>query len=306
MFDKILKLLKDPKYRFDFLESYKILNCLSDRAFLNYKWRVVFNKKLDLKNPKTFNEKLQWLKLYDRKKIYTTMVDKLEVKKQIASIIGDKYIIPTIGAYDDFNDIDLDKLPNRFVIKCTHDSGGLLIVKDKKRLDINEAKNKINKYLKVNYYYHGREWPYKNVKPRIILEKYLIDKKNAQLMDYKFFCFDGKVKFFKIDYNRFTRHQANYYNIDGTLLRFGEEVCPPDFDKKIIMPTNLKKMMGLAEKLSTDIPFVRVDFYDVNGKIYFGEMTFFPASGFGKFIPEEWDAIIGEMLKLPMKKEKKQ
>ena len=306
MFDKILKLLKDPKYRFDFLESYKILNCLSDRAFLNYKWRVVFNKKLDLKNPKTFNEKLQWLKLYDRKKIYTTMVDKLEVKKQVASIIGDKYIIPTIGAYDDFNDIDLEKLPNRFVIKCTHDSGGLLIVKDKKRLDINEAKNKINKYLKVNYYYHGREWPYKNVKPRIILEKYLIDKKVAQLMDYKFFCFDGKVKFFKIDYNRFTRHQANYYNIDGTLLRFGEEVCPPDFDKKIIMPTNLKKMMGLAEKLSTGIPFVRVDFYDVNGKIYFGEMTFFPASGFGKFIPEEWDAIIGEMIRLPMKKEKKQ
>lgn len=301
---KIWKFLFNPRVRFDYLSRLGFLDRMSDIEYIKKKYYLSFNKQLDLDNPQTFNEKLQWLKLNDRKNIYTVMVDKYNVKEYVSGIIGKQYVIPTIGVFDSFNDIDLNKLPDQFVIKCTHDSGGLVVVDDKENLDFDLVRKKISSCLRTNYYYCGREWPYKNVKPRIIVEKYLIDKKVAELRDYKFFCFDGKVRFFKVDYNRFTDHQANYYDRNCSLLKFGEEVCPPDFKKKIIMPSSLKKMMKLAEKLSKDIPFVRVDFYDVNGDIYFGEMTFYPASGFGKFIPEEWDIIIGEMLELPIGKEK--
>lgn len=283
----------------------RLLRLIPDKYYLKLKYKNKTGKKLNLDAPVTFNEKLQWLKLNDRNSIYTAMVDKYNVKEYVSRIIGKQYIIPTIGVFDSFSDIDFKILPNQFVIKCTHDSGGLVVVDDKENFDINLARKKINSYLKTNYYYRGREWPYKNVKPRILVEKYMIDKKTNELRDYKFFCFNGTVKFFKVDFNRFIKHQANYYDRNATLLRFGEATCPPDYKKEIIMPNNLKKMIQLAEKLSDGIPFVRVDFYDVNGGIYFGEMTFFPASGFGKFIPEEWDAIIGDMLKLPTKKEKK-
>ncbi|MBR3319635.1 glycosyl transferase [Candidatus Saccharibacteria bacterium] len=271
---------------------------IPDKIYLKLLYKKRLGKKLNLKEVKTFNEKLQWLKLYDRRPIYSTMVDKYEVKKYVADAIGDKYIIPTIGVYEKFEDIDFDSLPNQFVIKCTHDSGGLVICKNKNKLDTEEVKEKINKSLAVNYYYHAREWPYKNVKPRILIEQYMLDKKTDELRDYKFFCFDGKVKFFKIDFNRFRKHQANYYSTDGKLLKFGEEVCPPDYNKKLEMPKQLKEMITIAEKLSRNIPFVRVDLYEINGKVYFGELTFFPASGFGRFVPEEWDEKIGRLIRI--------
>lgn len=297
----IINLVSQPS-RIILLLNSKGIRIFDDEKYIKMLYRQKFRKKLDLENPKTFNEKLQWLKLYDRREEYTKMVDKYEAKEYVASLIGEEYIIPTIGVYDKFEDIDFDKLPKKFAIKCTHDSGGLIICKNKKELDINEARKKINQCLRRNFYYLGREWPYKNVKPRIIAEKYMVDENYDELRDYKFFCFSGRVEFFKVDFNRFIKHQANYYDKNSKLLRFGEEVCPPDYNKKIIMPNNLKKMIELAEKLSKDIPFVRVDFYDVDGNIYFGEMTFFPASGFGKFIPEEWDEKIGKMLKLPLEK----
>lgn len=278
-----------------------IKNKIPDKIYLKYKYKKIFKKELNLNNPVTFNEKLQWLKLNDRKDIYTTMVDKYEAKKYVANIIGDEYIIPTIGIYNSFDEIDFSELPNQFVMKCTHDSGGLVICKDKNNLDINKARKKINKSLKNNYYYDGREWPYKNVKPRIIIEKYMEDRKTRELRDYKLFCFDGKVKFFKIDFDRQKYHRANYYDTNGILLRFGEEICPPDFEKTLDMPINLNKMISFSQKLSFEIPFIRVDFYEVNGKIYFGELTFYPASGFGKFTPEEWDKKLGDMIKLPKK-----
>ena len=230
------------------------------------------------------------------------MVDKYEAKDYVTSKIGEEFIIPTIGVYDRFNEIDFQKLPNSFVIKCTHDSGGLVIVKDKQNIDLKEIERRIKKSLKTNYYYLGREWPYKNVKPRIIIEEYMIDKTNNELRDYKFFCFNGKVKFFKIDFNRFIDHRANYYDKNGNLLEFGEKVCPPDFSAKISLPNNLKEMIKLSEKLSKNTYFLRVDFYEVNNKIYFGELTFFPASGFGEFIPNSWDKKIGDMLELPTDK----
>ena len=271
---------------------------MEDTAFLKLKYKNIIGEKLNLNNPQTFNEKLQWLKLNDRKDIYTTMVDKYEVKKYVSDVIGEKYIIPTLGIYNSFDEIDFEKLPNKFVVKCTHDSGSTIICKDKKKFDIKKAKKKINKALKYNYYYAGREWPYKNVKPRIIIEEYIEDEELKDLRDYKFFCFNGKVNLFKVDFNRFLEHRANYYDKNLKLLEFGEEVCPPDFEKKIEIPKDIMKMILLAEKLANGTKFVRIDFYYTNKKIYFGEMTFYPASGFGKFIPDSWDERLGEMINL--------
>ena len=279
------------------LDYHRVIK-INDITFLKLQYKKKMNRSLNLSNPQTFNEKLQWLKLYDRKDIYTTMVDKYEAKKYVANIIGEEYIIPTLGIYNSFDEIDFDKLPNQFVIKCTHDSGGLVIVKDKSKMDIKGVKKKINKCLKRNFYYMGREWPYKNVKPRILIEEYMEDEKYHELRDYKFFSFNGKVKCYKIDFNRFVKHQANYYDTNAKLLKFGEEICPPDFNEKLDMPNGLEKMIYFAEKLSNNIPFARIDFYETNNKIYFGEITFFPASGFGKFVPEEWDRRLGDMINL--------
>ena len=295
--NKFLKYFKYPSMILVTLSKRNIIK-VSDETFLKILYKFIINKELNLKNPQTFNEKLQWLKLNDRKDIYTTMVDKYEVKKYVSAIIGKEYVIPTLGVYDKFNEIDFKKLPNKFVIKCTHDSGSVIICKDKKKFDIKMAKKKINKALKHNYYYTGREWPYKNVKPRIIIEEYMQDEKLKELRDYKFFCFNGKVNLFKVDLDRFLEHRANYYDKNLKLLKFGEEVCPPDFEKKIEIPKDIMKMIELAEKLSNEKKFVRIDFYYTNKKIYFGEMTFYPASGFGKFTSEDWDYKLGKWINI--------
>lgn len=301
-FDLITK--KEDKREFqkaiaDNITKTNILQRMSDTAYLKLIYWLIFGRKLDLKNPQTFNEKLQWLKLNNRKTEYTTMVDKYEVKKYIAEKIGEEYVIPTLGVWDNFDDIDFDLLPNQFVLKCTHDSGGLVICKDKSKFDIAMAREKINQALTRRFYYFGREWPYKEVKPRIIAEKYMVDKSVSELRDYKFFCFGGVCKCLKVDFDRFVEHRANYYDPQGNLLDLGEKICPPNKDKVIVLPDNKEKMLQLAEKLSTNIPFLRVDFYDVNGKIYFGELTFFPASGWGEFTDEKWDYKLGEWVKLP-------
>lgn len=276
----------------------KVFHFLPDKQFLKIKYRLAMGEKLDINAPKTFNEKLQWIKLYDRKKIYTQMVDKHESKLYVESVIGEKYIIPTYAIFNNFDEIVIEDLPEQFVIKCTHDSGGLAICKDKNSFDFSKAKEKINKTLNKNYYWHGREWPYKNVKPRIIVEKYMIDEKLQELRDYKFFCFNGKVKCFKVDFDRFVGHRANYYDRNKQLMHFGEKVCPPQYDKEIELPDEIEKMIDLAEILAKNTLFIRVDFYLVNGSIYFGELTLFPSSGMGPFIPNEWDNILGEWISL--------
>ena len=275
---------------------------LADKKYIELKYLTFFKKKLNLKNPQTFNEKLQWLKIYDRNHQYTQMVDKYEAKKYVASIIGEEYIIPTIGIYNSFDEIDFKKLPNKFVIKCTHDSGGLVVCKDKNKLDKNNAKKKIEKSLKTNYYYCGREWPYKNVKPRIIIEKYMCTKEQKELIDYKFFCFNGNPKIILVCSERFSSNNMceTWFDDKWNFLDIIES--SHRVDKTIKKPINLSKMMEFSKKLSKDIPFVRVDFYEINGKTYFGELTFFPASGFERFEPKEWDYKLGEMLKLPDKK----
>lgn len=292
MIKKILIILSN-KYFFNFLP---------DKQYVQLKYKLIMGKKIDLQNPQTFNEKLQWLKLYDRNHQYTQMVDKYEAKKYVASIIGEEYIIPTIGIYNSFDEIDFKKLPNKFVIKCTHDSGGLILCKNKEKLDIAKAKKKIDKCMKNNYYYKHREWPYKNVKPRIIIEKYMCTKKQKELIDYKFFCFNGNPKIILVCSERFSSNNMceTWFDDKWNFLDIIES--SHRVDKTIKKPINFSKMMEFSKKLSKDIPFVRVDFYEINGKMYFGELTFFPASGFEKFEPEEWDYKLGEMLKLPDKK----
>lgn len=269
---------------------------LGDKLYLSLMFKQVFGRKMNWKEPKTFNEKLQWLKIHDRNPEYSKLVDKYEVKKYIAEKIGEEYVIPTIGVYDNFDEIDFGKLPERFVLKTTHDSGGVVICRDKKELDVEVARGKIERSLKQKFYKISREWPYKNVEPRIIAEDFIEDEKD--LKDYKFFVFNGEVRCFKVDFDRFVKHRANYYDRNAKLLKFGEEAYPPDFEKKIKMPEKLDKMIEIAEKLAGGKRFVRVDFYDIRGKIYFGEITFYPAGGFGKLVPEEWNGRLGGYLDL--------
>lgn len=259
-------------------------------------------KKLDLENPKTFNEKIQWLKLYDRKPLYTKMVDKYEAKKYVAELIGEEYIIPTLGVWDRFEDIDFDALPNQFVLKCTHDSGGLVICRDKTQFDKDAAKSKIKKCMKRNYYLHAREWPYKNVRPRIIAEKYMEDAETQELRDYKFFCFNGIPKIMFVSSERQSRKEEvkiDFFDMDYNHLpiRKGHPNAPV-LPKK---PEAFETMKVLAEKLSSGVPLLRVDFYEVNGKCYFGELTFSSGGGMGPFDPEEWDYRFGEWITLPKK-----
>ncbi len=289
---------------FFILKKRNLLSILPDEAYISWHYRVSFGKKLNLKNPKTYNEKLQWLKLYDRNPIYTTLVDKYAVKRYVASIIGEEYIIPTLGVWDKFDDIDFNKLPNQFVFKCTHDSGGLVICKDKKHFDKNKAKEKINKSLKTNYYLCGREWPYKNVKPRIIAEQYMEDTETEELRDYKFFCFDGKVKALYIATDRQKPNEDTKFDFfDENFNHLPFEQAHPNAKVPPKKPINFEKMKELASVLSAGIPHVRVDFYEVNGKVYFGEMTFYHVGGFMPFEPEEWDYKLGEWLTLPTKNE---
>ncbi len=300
MISKIINAIKHPRKIIIFLAGKRIIY-VSDKFYLKLIFKDKMHKKLDLNNPKSFNEKLQWLKLYDRKEIYTKMVDKYEVKKYISSIIGEEYIIPTIAVYEKFDEINFDDLPDQFVIKCNHDSEGLVICKDKNKLNIEMARKKINRCLKRNYFYLGREWPYKNVKPKIIIEKYMEDKKTKELRDYKFFCFDGEPKLMFIATDR-TKHKTkfNYYDMDFNYLNIRQSY--PNDLRDIEKPINFDKMIKLAKKLSKNIPHVRVDFYEINGKVYFGEMTFYHYSGLVPFIPDEWDYKIGEMLKIDKKR----
>ena len=280
----------------------KVAPLLSDSALIKLKWKLCMDYPLNLDNPKTFNEKIQWLKLHDRKPVYTTMVDKYEAKKYVADIIGEEYIIPTIAVYDRVEDIDFDKLPNQFVMKCTHDSGGLVICKDKSKLDKDAALKTLNHFLHRRYYYQNREWPYKNVKPRIIVEKFIEDKKTKELRDYKFMCYNGYCKNMFVCTGRDVNDlRVDFFDTKWHHLPFYRKYMNADFS--IEQPDNLDKMISLSNKLAKEIksPFVRIDFYSINKEIYFGEITFFPGSGFECFYPQEWDEKFGEWIKLPNK-----
>lgn len=277
----------------------KLSRLIPDRIYLQIVYFRHFKKFIDFDNPKTFNEKIQWLKLNYRKEEYTNLVDKYRVKQYITKLIGEEYVIPTLGVWNNVDDIDFKSLPEKFVLKCNNDSGGIVICKNKKDFDEVKAKSFLKERLKNNGYWYGREWPYKNVKPCIIAEKYMEDSISKDLKDYKFFCFNGSMEFFDIDIDRFIEHRSNYYDRNGNFLPFGKTYCPPDYTKKIEMPKNLGKMIELAETISHNTVLSRIDFYEIDGQVYFGEITFYPGSGFSPFTDEKWDYKLGDMIDLP-------
>ena len=277
----------------------KLSRLIPDRIYLQIVYFKHFRRFINFNNPKTFNEKIQWLKLNYRNEEYTKLVDKYRVKQYITKLIGEEYVIPTLGVWNNVDDIDFKSLPEKFVLKCNNDSGGIVICKNKKDFDEAKAKSILKERLKNNGYWYGREWPYKNVKPCIIAEKYMEDSISKDIKDYKFFCFNGSMEFFDIDIDRFIEHRANYYDRNGNFLPFGKTYCPPDYTKKIEMPKNLDKMIELAETISHNTVLSRIDFYEIDGQVYFGEITFYPGSGFSPFTDEKWDYKLGDMIDLP-------
>lgn len=258
---------------------------------------------LHLRHPKTFSEKIQWLKLYNRKPEYTQMVDKVLVKDYVAKAIGKEYIIPTLGVWKTFDEIDFDSLPKQFVLKCNHDSGGVIICKDKRTFDRVQSRRVLNKSLKRNFFYGGREYPYKYVEPCIMAEEYMQNIDGGDLVDYKFFCFSGEVKMCQVISDRFTDEKIDFYDRDwnrliGLIGLIGLNIDAKNSIEDKPRPQRYEEMIRIAETLSKGMIFVRVDLYDINDKIYFGELTFFPASGFGYFRPDEWNGKLGNMIKL--------
>ena len=299
MGNTIGNIIRKPSLLFMTFGHRGLFNWMSDEQYLKIAYKIKMGKPLVLDNPQTFNEKIQWLKLHDRNPIYTQWVDKYEAKKLAAKAIGDEYVIPTLGVWNHFVEIDFSKLPDQFVLKCTHDSGGLVICKDKGRLDKAAAKKKIESCLKHNFFWGQREWPYKDVKPRIIAEEYMEDVATHELRDYKFFTFDGEVKALFIATERGSKEETrfDFFDADGKLLSFTNG--HPHAQPTPSLPVCFEEMKRLSSLISKGIPHVRVDLYEVNGKVYFGEMTFFHWSGFVPFEPEEWDYKFGSWLSLP-------
>lgn len=319
---KIIKYFTDKKFRFNVNRKLGFYNKMSDEEFLKKAFKVYIGDKLNLEMPQTFNEKLQWLKLYNRKPEYTVMVDKYKVREYIKEKIGEEYLIPLLGVWNKVEDINFDKLPDQFVLKCNHDSGGMCICRDKSTFDVKQCKNYLNDRLKHNYYDLWREWPYKNVPRKIIAEQFIDvsstvsisdskavsveDLQSEQgLLDYKFMCFSGEVKALFLDVGvvrgssgHAEDYYRNVYDREFNLLPVKE--TRDNYPLPIKKPQNFDQMVALAEKLSSGIPHIRVDLYNVKGKIFFGEFTFFHGSGLSNYFnPKEWDEIFGDWIRLP-------
>ncbi len=280
-----------------------MLKWIPDKMYLKLRYRAAFHKKLNLKNPQTYNEKLQWMKLYDRNPLYNKLVDKYDVREFIKERIGEEHLIPAYGVWDKFDDINFDELPDEFVLKCTHDSGSVFICKDKSKIDKAWLKAKFEKALKGNQYHGGREWAYKDVKGKIVAEKFMVDESGYELKDYKFFCFDGEVKAMFIATDRGVEGEDVKFdffdeNFNHLPFKHGHEnakVTP-------LKPEGFEEMKEIAKVLSKGLRQVRVDLYNINGKIYFGEMTFYHHCGFVPFEPEEWDYTFGSWIDISERK----
>lgn len=297
---KANKYISNQEYRLRVNSKLGLYNNMDDKKFIEKMFKATMDYPLNLENPKSFNEKLQWLKLYDRNPLYTKLVDKYKVREYISEKIGEDYLIPLLGVWDDPEDIDFDSLPNKFVLKCNHNSGlGMCICTDKSKIDIKKVKNELKSGLAQNYYLNGREWPYKNVSRKIICEKYMTDETGKNLRDYKFYCFDGKPKIVGIyqDRNSDKETTGDFFdmNFEWVDLRFGMSNALNKPQK----PQKFQEMIKIAEILSEGMPEVRVDLYISNNKIYFGELTFFDGGGFDKIEPLEWDYKLGSWIKLP-------
>ena len=303
---KAFQYITDSNYRFCKNAKHGLYNKLSDEEFLKRFFKIKMGYELNLDNPKSFNEKLQWLKIHDHNPVYSVMVDKYEAKQYVAKVIGEEYIIPTYGVWDRFEDIDFDSLPFQFVLKCTHDSGGVIVCNDKRNFNFSDARKKINSCLKKNYYYMYREYPYNSIKPRIIAEKYLentYSNSEGHLSipnDYKLQCFDGKFDNIFVAEGRISKRRVryNYFDRKWNYLPYSSYDNLDHSFLQNLKPKCFEEMIEIAEKLSAGFPQMRVDLYEVDGKVYFGELTFFTQSGFDTSITHEADCLLGEKLRL--------
>lgn len=301
MIAKIKKAREDPRIILLYVLGFKIFRIVPDRLFLKILYKIRTGQKLYLDNPQSFNEKLQWLKLYDRKPKYTVMVDKYEVRKYIKKTIGAEYLIPLLGVYSSYDDIDFAALPNKFVLKPSHTSGNIIFCKDKSEINYQALRSTVSTWINREYYWLHREWPYKDVKPRVICEEYMVDKSETALKDYRFYCFNGKPKLIQVNSEK---QNENYY-INHFDLKWCE-IDLPRTKRKVnpitpAKPDKLEKMIEISRILSRNIPFLRVDLYETEKGVYFGETTFFPMAGFIDFADPEDDYSLGSWVELPRK-----
>lgn len=286
-------------FALQYLGTAGYLKWIPDELYLKMLYKFSMGVSLNLENPQRYTEKLQWIKLYDRRPEYTMMVDKYAVRGFVAERIGEEYLIPLLGVWDSPDDINFNELPDQFVMKCNHDSGGIIICKDKSKLDFEEKRRFLKRRMKQSFFWAAREWPYKNIPRKVIAEKYMEDESGYELKDYKFFCFDGRCKAIFIATDRGIDTRFDFYDPDFNHLpiKNGHE----NAEKPIVKPDGWEKMIQLAETLSEGIPQVRVDLYNIYGRPYFGEMTLFHYGGKKPFEPDEWDYIFGEWIHLPLK-----
>lgn len=300
-----IKFIVKKSYRWQVMAAKGYYNDMDDAEYIRRQYYARFGgkKKLDLEDPKTLCEKLNWLKIYDRKPRYTAMVDKYAVKKFVSDLIGEEYVIPALGVWDTFEEIDLEQLPEQFVLKCTHDSGSIVVCTDKATFDRKEAGEKLNAMLRKSHYKENREWVYKNVVPRIIAEPYIDTLGHPDSVEYKITCFGGTAKFTTvctgIAHDAINKRTNDHFDRDFKPLNF--YAIYKNSGKKIKKPEQLDDMIRFSEILSQDVPYLRVDWYLVDGKIYFGEMTFYTWAGYMQFQPDEWDLKLGSWLTLPEK-----
>ncbi|MGH4140376.1 ATP-grasp fold amidoligase family protein [Clostridium sp.] len=300
---RIFSLLKNPYKIFVYFAYKGCFKWLKDETYLKIMFRSMMGYRLDLKNPKTFNEKLQWLKLNDRKQEYSKYVDKYAVRSYIDETIGGEFLIPLICVYENVEEINWDIIPNKFVLKCTHGSGSNIICIDKDKLDLEVSKIKLNKWIKNNWYWFGREWPYKNVKPRIVCEKFISETDNTP-DDYKVLCFNGKAKLIEVHIDRYGNHKQDFYDEKWNKTIISQDGTISDFVYE--KPQQFEKMIQLSEKLASDLYHARIDWFVVRNKLYFGEVTFFDGSGFAPFDQEEYDYLLGSWIDLPIEKNDKE
>ncbi len=300
---KLSLFLQNPVYFITSPASKGYLNWVPDSIYVKILYKAMTGETLHLRKPTTYNEKLQWLKIHDRKPEYQQMVDKYEVRQYIKDLFGEEYLIPCYGVYDSFDQIDFETLPEQFVLKCTHDSGSVIICTDKSNFSIDDAKEKLSKAMTKNYYYTYREWPYKNVTPRIIAEKYMVDESGDDLKDYKIMCFNGQAQIIETHENRFTEgktHTQTFYTRDWEKLQIVQEGLSPVAEKRE-KPILMDKMIEMSETIAKDMFHARIDWYIIESKIYFGEITFYDGSGFEKFPKKEDDLFLGSLLDIGSK-----
>lgn len=299
-FQKVIGCFIHPVRLFRYASRRGMLKWMHDETYIKIIYRLQVKKKLNLERPTTFNEKLQWLKLNERTAKYTIMVDKIAAKEYVAKCIGEEYVIPTIGMWEKAEDIDFQKLPEKFVLKCNHDSSSIVFCKDKRKLDNQKTRKELNYCLRNNGYWYGREWPYKNVKPCIFAEKLMENsgsRKDESLLVYKFLCFNGEPKIIQtIQNDKKENESIDYFDCDWNLLDMRQNF--PNSSRPLERPKALNEMIIIASKLSKGLPFIRVDLYEIDGKVFFSEFTFFSDDGMNRFYPDYWDALLGEWIKL--------